>query len=65
VVIRANRVDGPAGLRGLRIVDIPFDSAKLEVDSRPFFASLARQVRPKLVTLGALHDPVFPIQLRQ
>lgn len=54
----SNRVDGPAGLRGLRIVDIPFDSAKLEVDLA-LFASVARQVRPKLVTLG-LSMTLFP-----
>ena len=47
----SNRVDGPAGLRGLRIVDIPFDPAGLEVDLA-LFTKLARQVRPKLVTLG-------------
>jgi len=54
----SNRVDGPAGLRGLWIVDIPFDSAKLEVDLA-LFARVARQVRPKLVTLG-LSMTLFP-----
>jgi glycine hydroxymethyltransferase len=54
----SNRVDGPAGLRGLRIVDIPFDSAKLEVDLA-LFARVARQVRPKLVTLG-ISMTLFP-----
>src|SRR3984893_6085314 len=54
----SNRLDGPAGLRGLRIVDIPFDSAKLEVDLA-LFARVARQVRPKLVTLG-LSMTLFP-----
>ena len=54
----SNRIDGPAGLRGLRIVDIPFDSAKLEVDL-DLFARVARQVRPKLVTLG-LSMTLFP-----
>src|SRR5512134_2743222 len=28
----SNRVDGPAGLRGLSIIDIPFDSKELTVD---------------------------------
>src|SRR5229473_4540168 len=28
----SNRIDGPAGVRGLKIVDIPFDPIELEVD---------------------------------
>ena len=54
----SNRVDGPAGLRGLQIVDIPFDPVRLEVDLA-LFASTARRVRPKLVTLG-LSMTLFP-----
>ena len=28
----SNRHDGPAGIRGLNIVDVPFDPRELEVD---------------------------------
>src|SRR5712691_1450019 len=48
----SNRVDGPAGIRGLRIVDIPFDPVELEVDLE-LFRKMGRLVRPKLVALGA------------
>src|SRR6202011_4077230 len=37
----SNRVDGPAGVRGLKIVDIPFDAVELEVD-----LDLFRKVAP-------------------
>lgn len=48
----SNRVDGPAGIRGLEIVDVPFDPVELEVDVDAF-AVEARARRPKLVALGA------------
>ena len=48
----SNRVDGPAGIRGLRIVDIPVDPEELEVDLEAF-ASVAREHQPKVVALGA------------
>jgi glycine hydroxymethyltransferase len=57
----SNRVDGPAGVRGLQIVDIPFDPVELEVDVDAFQA-LATRVRPKLVTLG-LSMTLFPFPL--
>jgi glycine hydroxymethyltransferase len=47
----SNRTDGPAGVRGLKIVDIPVDPYELEVDLDAF-RSLGPRVRPKLVTLG-------------
>ncbi|WP_230411064.1 serine hydroxymethyltransferase [Collimonas humicola] len=46
----SNRADGPAGVRGLNIVDIPF-TPELEVDLDAF-RRVAQQHRPKLVTLG-------------
>src|SRR3954463_8921553 len=46
----SNRYDGPAGIRGLDIVDVPFDPRELEVDLERF-AKTARNVRPKLVAL--------------
>jgi glycine hydroxymethyltransferase len=58
----SNRPDGPAGTRGLRIVDIPFDPVELEVDLDAF-ASLARQVRPKLVVMG-MSMTLFPLPVR-
>src|SRR5881392_2358436 len=47
----SNRVDGPAGIRGLKIVDIPFDPVKLEVDL-DLFRKVAPLVRPRVITLG-------------
>lgn len=48
----SNRSDGPAGVRGLRIVDIPVDPEDLSVDLESF-AEVARRERPVLVALGA------------
>lgn len=48
----SNRNDGPAGVRGLRIHDIPMDPVELTVDLDAF-ARTAREVRPVLVALGA------------
>jgi glycine hydroxymethyltransferase len=45
-------MDGPAGIRGLGIVDVPFDPAEMEVDLDGF-AAVGRERRPKLVALGA------------
>ena len=59
----SNRQDGPAGVRGLNIVDIPFDPTELTVDLDRFRA-IAREVRPKLVTLG-LSMTLFPFPLRE
>jgi glycine hydroxymethyltransferase len=47
----SNRPDGPAGARGLKIVDIPMDPHELVVDVEAF-RSAAVRLRPKLVTLG-------------
>jgi glycine hydroxymethyltransferase len=59
----SNRVDGPAGVRGLRIVDIPFDPLELEVDLDAF-RRLAPLVRPRLVTLG-LSMTLFAFPVRE
>ena len=55
----SNRYDGPAGIRGLNIVDVPFDPRELEVDLDAF-AVAAREARPKLVALGASMT-LFPL----
>src|SRR5713226_1536461 len=57
----SNRVDGPAGVRGLNIVDIPFDPIELEVDL-DHFSQVAPLVRPKVVALGASMT-VFPFPI--
>src|SRR5438132_3464427 len=58
----SNRFDGPAGVRGLKIVDIPFDPVDLEVDL-DLFRKVAPLVRPRLVALGASMTLFpFPIQ---
>jgi len=54
----SNRVDGPAGMRGLDIVDVPFDPTELEVDVDAF-RELARKVQPKIVALG-MSMTLFP-----
>jgi len=54
----SNRLDGPAGVRGLKIVDIPFDPQELEVDL-DMFRKMAPLVRPNLVSLG-LSMTLFP-----
>jgi glycine hydroxymethyltransferase len=59
----SNRVDGPAGVRGLKIVDVPMDPVELEVDL-DLFRKMAPLVRPKLVALGASMT-LFPFPLRE
>jgi glycine hydroxymethyltransferase len=59
----SNRIDGPAGVRGLKIVDVPVDPVELEVDL-DLFAKTARLVRPKVVALGASMT-LFPFPIRQ
>jgi glycine hydroxymethyltransferase len=54
----SNRDDGPAGQRGLKIVDIPFDPVELVVDL-DLFRKVAPLARPKIVTLG-LSMTLFP-----
>ncbi len=59
----SNRIDGPAGVRGLRIVDVPMDPDELEVDLE-LFRRMAPLVRPKLVALGASMT-LFPFPLKE
>lgn len=59
----SNRPDGPAGVRGLKIVDIPFDQNELEVDLEAF-RKVAPLVRPKVVALGASMT-LFPFPLKE
>jgi glycine hydroxymethyltransferase len=59
----SNRTDGPAGIRGLRIVDVPFDPVELEVDLDAF-ATVARAHRPKIIALGASMT-LFPLPVRE
>ena len=59
----SNRSDGPAGVRGLKIVDIPFDPVELVVDL-DLFRKAAPLVRPKVVALGASMT-LFPFPLQE
>ncbi|MEZ4564370.1 MAG: aminotransferase class I/II-fold pyridoxal phosphate-dependent enzyme [Thermomicrobiales bacterium] len=59
----SNRQDGPAGVRGLRIHDVPMDPTELTVDLDAF-AAAARTVRPRLVALGASMT-LFPFPVRE
>src|SRR5712692_7082140 len=61
----SNRVDGPAGVRGLKIVDLPMDPVELTVDLERF-RTVAQHVRPRLVALGASMTLFpFPLQAMQ
>lgn len=59
----SNRPDGPAGVRGLKIVDVPMDPDELVVDL-DLFRKVAPLVRPKLVALGASMT-LFPFPLTE
>jgi glycine hydroxymethyltransferase len=59
----SNRADGPAGVRNLKIIDIPFDAYELEIDLDAF-KKIAKFVRPKLVSLG-LSMTLFPYPVQQ
>jgi glycine hydroxymethyltransferase len=59
----SNRSDGPAGVRGLKIVDVPFDPAELEVDLDAF-RRIATEIQPKLVVLG-MSMTLFPLPVRE
>ena len=54
----SNRNDGPAGVMGRKVVDIPMDPHELVVDV-PAFATVARACKPPLVALG-LSMTLFP-----
>ncbi|HEY0606759.1 MAG TPA: aminotransferase class I/II-fold pyridoxal phosphate-dependent enzyme, partial [Herpetosiphonaceae bacterium] len=55
--------DGPAGMRGLNIVDLPFDPTELTVDLEAFRRE-AQRVRPRLAVLG-LSMTLFPYPVRE
>jgi glycine hydroxymethyltransferase len=58
----SNRPDGPAGVRGLKIVDIPFDPVELEVNL-DLFRKMAPLVQPRVVALG-LSMTLFPFPVQ-
>jgi glycine hydroxymethyltransferase len=59
----SNRYDGPAGMRGLKIVDVPFNMDELDVDLERF-AKTAKQHKPKLVVMG-MSMTLFPLPVRE
>lgn len=59
----SNRQDGPAGFRGLKIVDVPFDPDELVVDI-DLFKKVACFVKPKLVAIG-LTMALFPQPIKE
>lgn len=59
----SNRYDGPAGMRGLRILDVPFHAEELEVDLDAF-AKIARENQPKLVVMG-MSMTLFPLPVKE
>lgn len=58
----SNRIDGPAGVRGLQIVDVPFDSQELTIDLENF-QKVAARVKPKVIALG-LSMALFPFPIQ-
>jgi len=59
----SNRLDGPAGVRGLKVIDIPFDHHELEIDLETF-RKMAPLIKPKVVALG-LSMALFPFPIQQ
>jgi glycine hydroxymethyltransferase len=59
----SNRMDGPAGLRGCCIVDVPFDPHEMTVDVEAFRRE-AERVRPRLIALGSTLT-LFPYPVRE
>lgn len=59
----SNRQDGPAGVRGLRIHDVPMDPVELTVDLDAFSVA-AREIQPRLVSLGASMT-LFPFPVHE
>lgn len=59
----SNRYDGPAGMRGLKIFDVPFNMNELEVDLDGFVKT-AREHKPKLVVMG-MSMTLFPLPVRE
>jgi len=59
----SNRNDGPAGLRGCHIADVPFDPYEMTVDVDAL-RTVARSVRPRLIALGSTLT-LFPYPLRE
>lgn len=59
----SNRQDGPAGIRGLKIADVPMDEKELTVDLEEF-ERVANELKPKLVTLGASMT-LFPFPIKE
>lgn len=59
----SNRSNGPAGVRGLRIFDIPLDASGLAIDLDTF-AQEADRVRPTLVVLGSTMT-LFPRPVKE
>ena len=59
----SNRFDGPAGARGCKIVDVPFDPREMTVDM-DLFRKMVYLVRPRLVALGSTLT-LFPYPLRK
>ena len=59
----SNRQDGPAGMRGLKIYDVPFNMDELDVDLDAF-SKAARHYKPRLVVMG-MSMTLFPLPVRE
>jgi glycine hydroxymethyltransferase len=59
----SNRPDGPAGMRGLNIVDIPFDATELTVDAEQF-RQVALKAHPRIMTIG-MSMTLFPYPVQE
>lgn len=59
----SGRLDGPPGVRGLHVLDIPYDSDGLDIDLEAFQV-LAQRHHPQLVSLN-LATCLFPLPVRE
>lgn len=59
----SNRIDGPAGILGMEICDIPVDKKTLQIDLTKF-EEVAKRFKPSIVSLGAGLN-LFPYPVKQ
>ncbi|WP_346777997.1 serine hydroxymethyltransferase [Paraburkholderia sp. Ac-20347] len=59
----SNRTNGPPGVRGLRVIDIPYSKKDGTIDLDEF-AAIARKERPAVIGLG-MTLTLFPLPVRE
>jgi len=59
----SNRANGPPGVRGLEVVDLPFDPNSCSVDLNRLY-EIGRKLRPRVVGIG-MTIALFPFPIRE